>query len=44
MRQDTLSILILDDDAGDRKIICRALQQSELSCECVEAESLPAAL
>jgi signal transduction histidine kinase len=37
-------VLIVDDDAGDRKQIRRALQQSGLVCECTEADSVIAAM
>jgi signal transduction histidine kinase len=40
----TLSILIADDDVGDRKLIKRALEHARLSCDCVEVESLEEAL
>ena len=39
-----LNILIADDDEGDRKQIRRALKQSGLACECVEAVSIEDAL
>lgn len=35
--QDTLNILIIDDDAGDRKLIIRLLKESGLKCNCTEA-------
>jgi hypothetical protein len=44
MTQHILNILIADDDEGDRKQVRRALRQSGLSCECVEATGLEAAL
>lgn len=37
---DALAVLIIDDDAGDRKQIVRALKQTGLTCECVEAASV----
>jgi signal transduction histidine kinase len=39
-----LSILVIDDDEGDRKLVRRALKQAGLACECVEAVSIDAAL
>ncbi len=39
-----LNILIADDDEGDRKQVKRALKQGGLSCRCVEAASIAAAL
>jgi signal transduction histidine kinase len=44
MTDGMLNILIADDDEGDRKQIKRALQQAGLSCACVEAVSIAAAL
>jgi light-regulated signal transduction histidine kinase (bacteriophytochrome) len=44
MPHSTLSILIADDDEGDRRQIRRALKQAGLSCECVEAASIEEAL
>jgi signal transduction histidine kinase len=41
---DTLAVLIIDDDAGDRKQIGRAVRQTGLTCECVEAISVDLAL
>ena len=39
-----LAVLIIDDDAGDRKQIVRVLKRAEQSCECVEAANVDAAL
>jgi signal transduction histidine kinase len=39
-----LTVLIIDDDAGDRMQVVRALHQSGLACECVEAVSVDMAL
>jgi signal transduction histidine kinase len=41
---DALAVLIIDDDAGDRKQIGRAVKQAGLTCECVEAISVDLAL
>ena len=41
---DALTVLIIDDDAGDRKQIGRAVKQTGVSCECVEAISVDLAL
>lgn len=41
---DALAVLIIDDDAGDRKQIGRAVKQTGLTCECVEAISVDLAL
>ncbi len=41
---DTLNILIIDDDTGDRKNISRSLKRSGLHCEIFEAEGIPTAL
>jgi signal transduction histidine kinase len=41
---DALTVLIIDDDAGDRKQIGRALKQTGLTCECVETISVDLAL
>ena len=38
------TVLIIDDDAGDRKQIGRAVKQTGLTCECVEAVSVDLAL
>ena len=42
--ENTLSILIADDDEGDRKQVRRALKQAGISCECVETASIEEAL
>ena len=39
-----LAVLIIDDDAGDRKQIGRAVKQTGLPCDCVEAISIDLAL
>lgn len=39
-----VTMLITDDDAGDRKQIVRALNQTDLPYECVEASSIEEAL
>ena len=39
-----LAVLIIDDDAGDRKQIGRAVRQTDSTCECVEAISVDLAL
>jgi signal transduction histidine kinase len=44
MRHGLLSILIADDDEGDRKQVRRALGQAGLACECVEAASIEEAV
>jgi signal transduction histidine kinase len=44
MTHGILNILVADDDEGDRKQIKRALKQAGLSCVCVEAASIEAAL
>jgi signal transduction histidine kinase len=44
MAHGTLSILIVDDDEGDRKHARRALKLAGLSCECFEVASIEAAL
>jgi signal transduction histidine kinase len=41
---DALAVLIIDDDAGDRKQIGRAVKQTGVTCECVEAVSVDLAL
>lgn len=41
---DALTILITDDDAGDRRQIVRALKKAGISCACVEAASVDMAL
>lgn len=41
---DALTVLVIDDDAGDRKQIVRALKQTGLPCECVEATGVDLAL
>jgi signal transduction histidine kinase len=41
---DALTVLVVDDDAGDRKQLVRALKQTGLPCECVEATSVDLAL
>jgi len=43
-RTGVLNILIADDDLGDRKQIRRALERSGLRCDCVETESIEAAV
>ena len=40
----TLSILVVDDDEGDRKLVRRTLKQAKLACECVETASIEEAL
>jgi signal transduction histidine kinase len=40
----SMSVLIVDDDEGDRKQIRRALKQSGLPCECTETETVKDAL
>jgi len=42
--QNTLKILIIDDDEGDRKQIKRALKQAGLLIECIETVSVEKAL
>jgi signal transduction histidine kinase len=42
--RDALSILVVDDDDGDRMQVKRSLRQAGLSCECIEAVSIDAAL
>lgn len=44
MATGTLSILIADDDAGDRKQLRRALKQAGLTCDCIETASIAEAL
>ncbi len=44
MNNDTLSILVVDDDAGDRKQVMRVLQHSGLSYQAVEAADMKEAL
>src|ERR1035438_2134795 len=44
MPQNTIDILIADDDAGDRKQILRALKQGGLPCTCTETVSIEDAL
>jgi light-regulated signal transduction histidine kinase (bacteriophytochrome) len=44
MAEGTLRILILDDDAGDRKQVRRAVEQAGLSCECIETAGVEEAL
>src|SRR3954469_24933552 len=39
-----LSILIVDDDDGDRKQVRRTLKQAKLACDCVETTSIEEAL
>jgi signal transduction histidine kinase len=39
-----VAVLIIDDDAGDRRQIVRALKLTGLSCDCVEAASVDLAL
>ena len=39
-----LAILITDDDDGDRRQVLRALKLAGISCECVEADDVDAAL
>ena len=39
-----LTVLVIDDDAGDRKQIARSLKLTGMSCECVEAASVDLAL
>jgi signal transduction histidine kinase len=39
-----LTVLVVDDDVGDRKQLVRALKQTGLPCECVEATSVDLAL
>jgi hypothetical protein len=39
-----LGILIVDDDKGDRRQLTRALAQAGVLCECVETETIEAAL
>jgi signal transduction histidine kinase len=41
---DILTVLVVDDDAGDRKQLVRTLTQTGLSCECVEATNVDLAL
>ena len=41
---DALTVLIIDDDAGDRRQIGRAVKQTGVSCECVEVISVDLAL
>jgi hypothetical protein len=41
---DALTILITDDDVGDRRQIMRALKQAGIPCACVEAASVDMAL
>jgi hypothetical protein len=41
---DVVTILITDDDDGDRKQVRRALKLAGISCECVEAGSVDMAL
>jgi CheY-like chemotaxis protein len=36
--------LIIDDDAGDRRQVVRALKEGGLSCVCIETTSLEEAL
>jgi light-regulated signal transduction histidine kinase (bacteriophytochrome) len=36
--------LITDDDEGDRRLVVRALKESGLSCDCVEATSIEEAI
>jgi signal transduction histidine kinase len=44
MPHSPLHILIADDDAGDRRLVRRALRHAGLSCECVEAAGIEGAL
>jgi len=44
MKSDSLNILILDDDEGDRRQVRRALKQSGLQCECTETANVQQAL
>jgi DNA-binding NtrC family response regulator len=44
MSQEMLNILIVDDDAGDREQIKRAIKQARPSWKCTEAVSISAAL
>jgi hypothetical protein len=44
MNGTALKILIADDDAGDRKLIKRAIQQGGLECRCAETVSTEQAL
>jgi hypothetical protein len=39
-----LNVLIVDDDAGDRRNIRRSLERSGMPCVCTEAESVAAAM
>jgi len=41
---EALAVLIIDDDAGDRRQIGRAVKQTGLPCECVETVSVDLAL
>lgn len=40
MENNTYSVLIADDDSGDRKILRRTLEKIDLDCDIVEAKSL----
>jgi len=44
MPEETLRILIADDDEGDRRLTIRALKQSGLAVECTETASIAEAL
>ena len=44
MAQGVLNILIVDDDAGDRQIVTRALARAGLPCNCVETDSIGGAI
>jgi signal transduction histidine kinase len=44
MPHSPLHILIVDDDAGDRRLVRRALRHAGRACECVEAVGIEAAL
>jgi DNA-binding NtrC family response regulator len=39
-----LSILIVDDDDGDRRLITRSLKKADAPCDCVEARDLGEAM
>jgi PAS domain S-box-containing protein len=42
--EETLSILIVDDDEGDRRQIRRALKKAAVLCECTETEGFQQAM
>ena len=44
MKTPALSILVIEDDLGDRKLLRRAMGDSGLDCDIVEAETFAAAL